>query len=128
MTAISTEEYEQLLRLEESLWRAESRFDGQLMEQTLASDFFEFGRSGRVYKREETLSIPAQPINAKLPLPKFDARLIAADVALVTYMSEVTYGNVNEVANRSSIWSRVPNGWKLRFHQGTPVESTGGLD
>src|SRR3974390_2511628 len=128
MAAIWAEDYEQLVRLEESLWRADSRFDRQLMEQTLASDFFEFGRSGRTYKREEALSDPAQPINAKLPLPKFDVRLIAADVALVTYVSEVTYGDATEFANRSSIWSRVPNGWRLRFHQGTPVENTGHLD
>lgn len=121
MTEISTEDYEQLNRLEESLWRAEARFDRAYMERTLAPDFFEFGRSGRVYKREDTLGLPARPIDARLPLLKFDARLIAADVALVTYVSEVTYGDVTEVANRSSLWSRDPTGWRIRFHQGTPA-------
>jgi hypothetical protein len=101
MTSISTEEYAQLRSLEESLWRAESRFDRRLMEQTLAPDFFEFGRSGRVHKREHTLTVPAQSINAKLPLPNFDARLITADVALVTYVSEVTYSCV-------SAWNKDP--------------------
>jgi hypothetical protein len=56
-----------------------------------------------------------------LPLPKFAARLIAADVALVTYVSEVKFTDVTERANRSSLWSRYPTGWKLRFHQGTPI-------
>jgi hypothetical protein len=37
-----------------------------------------------VYRREDTLNVPAQPIDATLPLPKFAVRSIAADVVLVT--------------------------------------------
>jgi hypothetical protein len=118
---LSADEHDQLRRLEESLWRAETRFDRDHMNKVLAPDFFEFGRSGRVYQREDTLDVAAQPINATLPLARFAARSIAADVALVTYVSEVTYGEVKEVANRSSLWSRHAGGWSIRFHQGTPV-------
>ena len=39
----------------------------------------------------------------------------------MTYVSEVLYGDKVERANRSSIWSRHGDGWKLRFHQGTPI-------
>src|SRR5215467_13201150 len=108
---ISKEDFERLRQLEESLWRAEYRFDRAYMERTLAPDFFEFGRSGRVYKREDTLNIESGAIHATLPLPQFAATLIAGDVALVTYMSEVTYGNILERANRSSLWSKYPMGW-----------------
>jgi hypothetical protein len=118
---LTADEHDQLRRLEESLWRAETRFDRDHMSEVLAPDFFEFGRSGRVYRREETLDVPAQPINATLPLAKFAVRSIAADVALVTYVSEVTCGEVKEVANRSSLWSRHAGGWRIRFHQGTPA-------
>jgi hypothetical protein len=62
-----------------------------------------------------------QVINAKFPLKNFKVEMIAENVALVTYISEVTYEKV-EVGNRSSIWIKTPNGWQLRFHQGTPVE------
>ena len=44
-----------LTRLEESLWRTETRFDIELMDRTLAADFVEFGRSGRRYDREGVL-------------------------------------------------------------------------
>jgi len=118
---ISKEDFERLRQLEESLWRAERRFDREYMDATLAPDFFEFGRSGRVYRREDALNVESSAIQATLPLPQFAARLIAGDVALVTYMSEVTYGNTLERANRSSLWSRYPMGWRLRFHQGTPA-------
>ena len=118
---LTADEHDTLRRLEESLWRAETRFDRDHMNEVLAPDFFEFGRSGRVYRREDTLDASAQPIDATLPLAKFEVRSIAAGVALVTYVSEVTYGEVKEVANRSSLWSRHAGGWRIRFHQGTPA-------
>jgi hypothetical protein len=121
MLEISNEDFDELRRQEESLWLTQSRFDRAYMEQALAPDFFEFGRSGRVYRREDTLNVPFQQSEIKLPLPKFAARLIAADVALVTYISEVKFTDVTETANRSSLWSRYPSGWRLRFHQGTPI-------
>ncbi|MGF1601944.1 MAG: DUF4440 domain-containing protein [Thermosynechococcaceae cyanobacterium] len=110
----------QLQELEESLWRSETRFDLSFMDQTLAPDFFEFGRSGRVYSRDETLSVPFQAIHATLPLIDFQICLLDTDVALVTYRSKVNYSGVVEQGRRSSIWSRATTGWILRFHQGTP--------
>jgi hypothetical protein len=118
---LSADEQDQLRLLEESLWRGETRFNRDHMNELLAPDFLEFGRSGRVYRREDILDVPPQPIDATLPLPKFAVQPITADVVLVTYVSEVTYGAVKEVANRSSLWSRHPGGWRIRFHQGTPA-------
>ena len=90
------------------------------MEQIIADDFFEFGRSGRIYHRQDTLSIPKSSFEATLPLPDFDVRLLTPDVAQVTYNSAVTYDGVVQKGRRSSIWSRTSKGWVLRFHQGTP--------
>ena len=120
---LSSQERTRLELLEEGLWRADVRFDLKRMDEILAPDFFEFGRSGRVYEREDTLRIPEQPINAKLPLMNFSARLLNSNVAQTTYISAVTYNDVEELANRSSIWSRTEHGWRLRFHQGTPIPS-----
>ena len=112
-----------LERLEEELWRPETRFNLQRMKEVIAPDFFEFGRSGRFYRRKDTLAMPSRPIAAVLPLPDFKARLLSPDVAQVTYNSAVTYDGVVQFARRSSIWSRTANGWVLRFHQGTPIPS-----
>ena len=118
---LSAHDREMLERLEEELWREETRFDIRRMEAVLAEDFFEFGRSGRFYRRQDTLAIPRGPLDAVLPLPDFRARLLTEDVAQVTYNSAVTYDRGVLRARRSSIWSRTPNGWVLRFHQGTPI-------
>jgi hypothetical protein len=119
---ISSQDRETLEHLEEELWREETRFDTQRMNELIANDFFEFGRSGRVYQRQDTLALTGQTINAVLPLPEFHVRLLDQNTAQVTYNSAVKYNGVFEYARRSSIWSRTTSGWILRFHQGTPFQ------
>jgi hypothetical protein len=120
---LSKQDRAALERLEEELWREETRFDRKRMSEIIAPDFLEFGRSGRIYRREDSLAVPRQPIDATLPLPDFEARLLHPDIAQVTYNSSVRYDGVVQRARRSSIWSRTPSGWVLRFHQGTPYDT-----
>ena len=116
----SDADLQELKKQEESLWRTETRFDHDYMDNILADDFFEFGRSGRVYSKQESLSAPLQEIHARLPLKNFEVHPISDDVALVTYISEVQYDEL-EIGNRSSLWLKTNDRWKLRFHQGTPT-------
>jgi hypothetical protein len=115
--------YDELKALEESLWRAETRFDDTLMDELFAEDFCEFGRSGKIYERSEMLLGRSGlcEIKAKLPLRDFRVRALSADIVQVMYVSEVHSGSKLETGNRSSIWRREPTGWKLCFHQGTPT-------
>src|ERR1700677_359481 len=80
-----------LEHLEESLWRGETRFDYKFMDKIVAQDFFEFGRSGRVYERADILDLNRQTIDAVLPLPDLRIRLLNEDTAQVTYTSAVKY-------------------------------------
>lgn len=111
--------------LEESLWEAETRYDNDYMERIFSSDFVEFGRSGRRYQRSEMFfdERTRHEIGATLPLPEFQARYIAHDVIQTTYVSETVADETVVRANRASVWSLVNEEWKLRFHQGTPVEN-----
>lgn len=110
----------ELRRLEESLWQEETRFDRHYMDGVLSPGFVEFGRSGKIWTREATLTTPKRKIGARIPLPKFGVRMITEDVALVTYRSEGLEDDI-EVGNRASIWRRTGDGWRLEFHQGTPT-------
>src|SRR3954470_10666605 len=104
MPKINEQDCDALRKLEESLWIAETRYNGAYMEGIFAPDFFEFGCSGRIYKREEMLGNRAQrEIKAKLPLEAFQVHPIAEDVVLVTYVSELLYEEIQR-CNRSSIW------------------------
>ena len=118
---VSDEDRDTLRQLEEELWREDTRYDRTRMEEVLAEDFFEFGRSGKRYGLDDILAFPREPIEATIPLPKFDVHLLHPDVALVTYVSVVTYKGDVLRANRSSLWSRIAGRWRLRFHQGTDL-------
>ena len=104
------------------MWREETRFDLVFQEQRFASDFMEFGRSGRTYTREQIIRTEASPIQAKLPLPNLKVRVLDVNTVLITYDSEATYEGVVEYAHRSSIWSRTEGYWVMRFHQGTAYQ------
>jgi hypothetical protein len=120
MNDVSDDIRDELYELEESLWRRETRFDDAYMDHILADDFFEFGRSGRTYQRDEALSVEPQDIDIEWPPRDFEVHPVAEDVVLVTYVSVVKYDEI-EVGNRSSLWVRQHGEWKLRFHQGTPA-------
>lgn len=110
----------EITRLEEAMWCQETRYDKAFQEARFAQDFFEHGRSGRVYSRDQIILTQSKPIQAKLPLPDLQIRSLDADTVQLTYNSEVTHDGITEYARRSSIWSRTPAGWVMRFHQGTP--------
>ena len=120
---INQEDYIRLKQLEEELWKSNFRFNVSKMEEVLASDFFEFGRSGKVYRRADTLNVISQEIRCLFPLTDLKIRLINKDTAQVTYVSHVDYLHGQEKSLRSSIWSRLDDRWQLRFHQGTPLKS-----
>lgn len=105
--------------LEESLWRAETRFDPAYLDQLLAPEFREVGRSGVSYDRRAVLAVEPRPIDVRLPLPELTVRQLGDDVVLVTYRTETTAGGTP--AHRVSVWVRDGGRWRLRFHQATPA-------
>lgn len=112
----------ELQRLEEAMWQQAHRFDLGFQEERFASDFFEFGRSGRVYGRAQAIRTDSQPIAARLPLANLRFRVLDVHTVQLTYDSAAEYDGVVEYARRSSIWYRGPTGWVMRFHQGTPFD------
>ena len=118
--ALDNSDIQKLHELEESLWKSETRFNEEYMRTIMAKDFFEFGRSGKIYSIDESLTASYQEIGAKLPLKDFAIHEIDEKVVLITYISEVQYDEI-EIGNRSSLWLKNEDGWKLKFHQGTPT-------
>ena len=113
----------ELIALEESLWRAETRFDDAAMNKVFADDLREFDQSGRRYQRKELFlgDGDTTEFEATFPFRDCQVRTVSADIAQIMYVSEVRYGSISETSNRSSIWRREKDGWKLCFHQGTLI-------
>jgi len=116
---VSTAPY--LEHLEEGLWRDETRFDQEWMERMLHPEYSEVGRSGRTHTRVETITAPDTPVDVELPLAEYRMQLIDEDVALVRYISRQTLDGAPTPAERTSVWVNTNDGWRLRFHQGTPL-------
>ncbi len=113
-----------LNHLEEGLWLDETRFDSGWLDRILALEFEEVGMSGRRYTREEVMASPPVPLDIELPLDGYTMDLVDEDVALVRYVSRATTEGRLHEAERTSLWINTNEGWRLRFHQGTPTPQT----
>lgn len=110
-----------LTHLEEGLWLEETRFDPRWMDIVLHPDFSEVGMSGGSHSRDEVIAAERVPLNAVLPLERFRMDVVDEDVALVRYVSRDRANGSSREAERSSLWINTNDGWRLRYHQGTPL-------
>jgi hypothetical protein len=110
-----------LRRSEEALLDPAVRSDRTRVAELLADDFVEFGSSGRIWARDEILDLLASETQAPIHMTDYQCALLAEDVALVTYRASRTDARTGiQISSlRSSIWTKKPGGWRLRFHQGT---------
>ena len=117
-----------LSTLEQSLLDPETRADAGRVAALLADDFVEFGSSGRIWTKAATMS----QLASERPYPDvrrlvtdLDVRLLAEDVALVTYALRRLSPQEADVSTlRSSVWTHADGRWRMSFHQGTVVAST----
>ena len=109
--------------VEQALWQAATTFDRAVMARTMADDFIEFGRSSAFYTREAMLAAPNAAQDVQAILHDIALRVLPADLALVTYGSEVHDLAVAEWSNSSSIWRHSSGAWQVRCHQDTLCEA-----
>lgn len=108
--------------LETSLHKKEVRNSREQVNLLLADDFMEFGKSGKVYRKQDTLDgLESEQIDLEIEVLDFSAKELATDVVLVIYKaSGLDTDNITKVTvNRSSIWINRDDRWQMVFHQGT---------
>lgn len=95
------------------------------LDKLLHDDFIEFGRNGRIYQKPDVLDEFKYSTEAfKITSTDFEFAALDENVVLITYRS-AHFDDANQEPRhslRSSIWHKTREAWKLRFHQGTPVE------
>ncbi|MFB4213375.1 DUF4440 domain-containing protein [Shouchella sp. JSM 1781072] len=109
---------EVFLNLEEKLLKPEIRASKDEITQLLSENFFEFGSSGKVfYKNESIDEVSLSKVSMKLS--DFEIHPLSEQIVLTTYR---IYNEVSKQHSlRSSIWSLTDGKWKMQFHQGTPT-------
>lgn len=92
----------------------ENRQSGQYLK-VFHPEFKEFGQSGKIYRKED---LPKNLIDSsEYEIMEFMVQDLSIESRLCTY---ILYNKIsNQVSNRSSVWVRFGDDWKLLFHQGT---------
>ena len=112
---------ELLLKLEMSLWIEETRNNIEFLDKVLHKDFKEFGKSGKVFNKEDILKDTKCVINAIFPFEELDVKSLSEETYLITYVASRKDNNKIIKTNRSSIWIGDSENIQLIFHQGTLV-------
>lgn len=115
----------ELERLERELHDPSVRRNAKRLNQLLHDSFVEIGRSGEVYDKARILrAFESEPTHAVWS-QDYEDQIISDCLVLLTYRS-ARVGNddvLSRFARRSSLWEKVGNRWKLRYHQGTPTSA-----
>jgi len=115
---------QQFYFLETSLLQPEIRSSREKLDVLLAEDFIEFGSSGSVYHKSDTLqNLTTTTDIVVYELSDFEAKELSENFVLTIFKTKRTINDTDVVISlRSSIWKRTDSVWQMFFHQGTPVK------
>ncbi|HWU46385.1 MAG TPA: ribonuclease HI family protein [Humibacter sp.] len=105
-------------RLEQRLLDPAVRADASEVAALLHPEFEEIGSSGRLWDRDTVIQSFADAPAESTTFESLNAAPVGPDAVLITYRTSSPAGD----RLRSSLWLRRDGKWRLRFHQGTPVE------
>jgi len=108
---------EEVVALELRLLDPAVRRDRGQVEALLHAEFREIGASGRLWDRESMVAALAEDPGTGATAGELEARVVGDGVVLLTYVSDSAAGR----SLRSSLWVRGEDGWRVLFHQGTPL-------
>ena len=110
--------------LETALLKPEVRSSREELNRLLADDFMEFGSSGSVYHKPDTLqSLPISTDKVVFIVSDFTTKKLSEDFILTTFRTEKTINDIDVIISlRSSIWRKTNGNWQMVFHQGTPLK------
>ncbi len=115
---------EELIGLEVELHHGSVRQNVGRLEWLLHDEFQEIGRSGNRYTKADILErLPNEGAIGEIKSSQFALKMIATDVALLTYQSVRVgeNGRVGRQTARSSTWKYEDGRWQMIFHQGTAL-------
>ena len=108
-----------VMDLEAELLQPTTRADADRLAVLLADDFLEVGAAGQSFGKAEVLARLPQETGVGFAATSMQAHLLAPTVVLVTYLAQRTHDGSATQSKRSSLWVKSPEGWQMRYHQGT---------
>ncbi|WP_225084693.1 nuclear transport factor 2 family protein [Pectobacterium colocasium] len=105
-----------------------TRCQKTVIDKLLHSDFFEIGRSGMRYNKQQVIdALISETVEQQIQADNFELSLVDEKSVLLTYLSYTA--DENDIVSktwRTSLWIKNadrpdPDDWQIRFHQGTPT-------
>jgi hypothetical protein len=110
-------ELDEVVALELQLLEPGTRGAPAAVEALLHEDFREIGTSGRLWDRDGIVAALADDSGEPATATEVTARFVSDRVVLITYTAE----RAGARSHHSSLWVGGDDGWRVLFHQGTPV-------
>ena len=111
--------FDLIKQLELELSDPSIRKDRERLDQLLADDFEEVGKSGKKYTKADIIELLINEENISFSVQDFNFVSLSDDCVLVKYQTTMNGQN----AYRCSIWKKYGDQWQIHYHQGTPTES-----
>lgn len=110
--------------LETSLLKPEVRSSFDQLNILLADDFKEFGSSGLVYTKQNVLErLPSNTDKVVYVVNDFEIKNLSEEVVMAHFKTDRVINDTEKVSSlRTSLWRKEAKGWRMFFHQGTPIK------
>lgn len=116
---------EEIVKLEIELHQPSVRKSRPRLDQLLHDSFIEIGRSGEIYDKEQILTSLQSEATHRVWSQDYALQPINDGLVLLTYRSAHLGPDesLTRFSRRSSLWEKSKQGWKMRYHQGTPTDA-----
>lgn len=113
-----------IYKLETSLLKSEVRSSSDQLNHLLADDFKEFGSSGLVYTKQSVLErLPLNTDKVIYVVSDFEIKNLSKEVVMANFKTDRVINDTEKVSSlRTSLWRKEDSGWRMFFHQGTPIK------
>jgi len=96
------------------------RSSAEQLNALLCDGFREFGASGKITDRAETVTSVTNSTEATdYKIDEYQIVHLGADHILATYRLQEQRGELVRMTLRSTVWKLVEGKWRMLFHQGT---------
>lgn len=120
---------ELLIRNERNLLDREFCRDRCRIEQLLSDDFIEYGQSGTVCHKKDTVGALYDGKDRSIEISGFEVKSLGTHTAMVHYtaheLEACSEQNFDAASLRTSIWRFEEDEWRLLFHQATQWKNKG---
>lgn len=118
---VDAEVAELLVAQETALLLPEVRASVDALDRLIADDFHEIGANGRSFGKDEVMSRLPGESGIAFVARDYALRRVSEDLIVVLYRAERGVEGSSAASLRSSWWRRESAGWRMVFHQGTPL-------